>query len=233
MVGIGSAAFHGTLLYQGQILDELPMVYAVLAFVYSVLEMDSDKKPTYKYSAHALISFAIVFTGVYLYLPDFFIFFVVAFICLVLTLTYQCSIIFRRPDTLAHQKFFIVGSMGFYIGGWLFFWVPEVLFCGTLQSFNFHALWHVTSTLGAFVLVLFTVFQRELQRGRRPQLCYNSFAGIPLLPYVHIPSAKEVMEMEKREFIQKEEAALSVAREENNEHRRIKSKKSSISTGFR
>lgn len=205
MVGIGSAAFHGTLLWTGQILDELPMVYASLAFLYAVLEMEADKKPVYKYSAHSLIAFAMIFTGVYLYLPDFFIFFLVAYILCILTLVYHCSKIYRRPTTLTHQKVFIVGSMASYIGGWLFFWVPEVLFCNQLQSFNFHAWWHVTSTIGAFVLVLFSIYQRELTRGRRPQLCYNKFAGVPMLPYVHIPSAKEVEIMEKEEHRRKME----------------------------
>jgi len=233
MVGIGSAAFHGTLLYTGQIFDELPMVYAVLAFLYAVLEVEADKKPTYKYLAHALIAFAVVFTGVYLCLPDFFIFFVVAFICLILILAYRSAIIYRRPETLIHQKVLIVGSLGFYIGGWLFFWIPEVAFCGTLQSYNFHAWWHVTSTFGAFCLVLFTVYQRELQRGRRPQLCYNSFAGVPILPYIHIPSSKEIMAIEKEEFRRELEREENNRKEESNEHRRTKSKKSSVASGFR
>jgi len=189
MVGLGSAAFHGTLLYTGQILDELPMVYASLSFLYAILEMDGNEKgPVYKYSAPILISYCTVFTGVYLYLPDFFIFFLVGYIVGILTLVYRASLLYRRPTTLFHQKFFIVLSTGLYIGGWLFFWIPEILFCDKLQALNFHSLWHVTSTLGAFFFVLFATYQRELNRGRKPQLNYNSIMGIPLLPYVHIPS---------------------------------------------
>jgi len=229
MVGFGSAAFHGTLLWTGQILDELPMVYASLSFLYAVLEMEStETKPVYKYSAHALIAFALVFTGVYLYLPDFFIFFLVAYICCILTLVYHCSKIYRRPTTLTHQKVFIVGSMGSYIGGWLFFWVPEVLFCDRLQSFNFHAWWHVTSTIGAFVLVLFSIYQRELTRGRRPQLCYNTFAGLPMLPYIHIPSTKEVEIMEKEEFRRQMEEEANQKEELSNQNRKQKQKRSLV-----
>jgi len=233
MVGFGSAAFHGSLLWTGQILDELPMVYASLSFLYALLEMEADKKPVYKYSAHYLLAFAAIFTAVYLYLPDFFIFFLVAYILCILTLVYHLTKIYRRPTTLFHQKAFIVGSMGLYIGGWTFFWIPEVLFCNKLQSFNFHAWWHVTSTLGAFVLVLFSVYQRELVRGRRPQLCYNTFAGVPLLPYIHIPSAKEIEAIEKEEFKRKAEREEAQRNEINNDNRRIKHKRSSISSGFR
>jgi len=191
LVGIGSAAFHGTLLYTGQIMDELPMIYASLSILYAVLEMESDKRPVYKYLAPALLAYSVVFTAVYLYLPSFFIFFLIGYIIGILVLVYRCSLIYRNPATLTHQKVFIVLSVGFYIGGWLFFWIPEILFCDQIQAFNFHAWWHVTSSVGAFVMVLFTVFQRELHRGRKPQLNYNCILGVPVLPYVHIPSPKE------------------------------------------
>jgi len=191
MVGLGSAAFHGTLLYMGQIFDELPMIYTSLAILYVILEMESEGKPVYKYLAPILLSYSALFTAVYLYLPSFFIFFLLGYIGAILILVYRCSVIFRKPDTLFHQKVFIVASVCCYIGGWLFFWVPEVAFCDALQPYNFHAWWHVTSTLGGFIIVLFATFQRELHKGRKPELNYNYFAGIPLIPYVHIPDLKE------------------------------------------
>jgi len=204
MVGIGSSMFHGTLLWTGQIADELPMVYAVLALLYSIIEMESKDKPVYKYSGTILSSFALIFTGVYLYLPDFFIFFLVAFIGCVLVLIYNLHLIYIKNETSQRQKIFIVAATGCYIGGWAFFWVPEVLFCSTLQSFNFHALWHVTSTFGAFFMVLVSIYQRETSRGRRPQLAYNCFAGIPMIPYVHIPSEKERLKMDMEEALANE-----------------------------
>lgn len=41
IVGIGSALFHGTLHWAGQALDELPMVYTSLAFLYAILQTQS------------------------------------------------------------------------------------------------------------------------------------------------------------------------------------------------
>jgi len=188
MVGIGSAAFHGTLLYTGQILDELPMVYASLSLLYAILEMDSTEKgPVYKYTAPFIIGFCAIFTAIYLYLPSFFIFFVLGYIACILTLVYRCSLIFRNPATLKSQKLFVCLAIGLYIGGWLFFWIPEIAFCDNIQSLNFHAWWHVSSTLGCFIMVIFSVFQRETVRGRKPELNYNSILGVPILPYVHIP----------------------------------------------
>jgi len=229
LVGLGSAAFHGSLLYTGQIMDELPMVYASLALLYSVLEMEStEKKTVYKYLAPAILVFCGIFTAVYLYLPDFFIFFLVAYILCILTIVYNCVLIYRKPETVTHQKLFIVLAAGSYVGGWLFFWVPEVAACETLKSYNFHSWWHVTSTVGAFFFVLFSTYERELKRGRRPQLNYNSFAGVPLLPFVHIPSAKELIQMDKKELISKESESIQKA-ERSNTKRKSKSKLSSES----
>jgi len=229
LVGLGSAAFHGSLLYTGQIMDELPMVYASLALLYSVLEMEStEKKTVYKYLAPAILVFCGIFTAVYLYLPDFFIFFLVAYILCILTIVYNCILIYRKPETVTHQKLFIVLAAGSYVGGWLFFWVPEVAACETLKSYNFHSWWHVTSTIGAFFFVLFSTYERELKRGRRPQLNYNSFAGVPLLPFVHIPSAKELIQMDKKELISKESESIQKA-ERSNTKRKSQSKLSSES----
>jgi len=231
MVGLGSAAFHGTLLYTGQILDELPMVYASLSLLYATLEMEADKKPVYKYSASGLTAFAMVFTGVYLYLPDFFIFFVVAYILCILTLVYHVFKICQKPTALRHQKLFALGATASYIGGWLFFWIPEVLFCEKLQAFNFHAMWHATSTFGAFFFVIFAVYERERARGRRPQICYNTFAGVSLLPYIHVPSAKEIQVMDKEEFKRKEAEDLQ-QEEIGVENRKYKIKRSSVSNSY-
>eukprot|EP00126_Sphaerothecum_destruens_P014836 Sdes_comp8494_c0_seq1m89 len=39
-VGIGSAAFHGTLLYSAQMLDEIPMILASLCLLHSLVTLD-------------------------------------------------------------------------------------------------------------------------------------------------------------------------------------------------
>jgi len=189
IVGLGSALFHGTLLYTGQILDELPMVYAALGFLYAMLEMESTPKgKIYRYAAPVLIGFSVLFTAVYLYLPEFFLFFVSAFIGCILTLVYRCVHIFRNPNTLKSQKIFIVAAVCLFIGGWLVFWIPEVLFCDHIQALKLHAWWHVSSSLGTFVMLVFVTYQRELFKGRKPELQYANVLGVPILPYIHIPN---------------------------------------------
>jgi dihydroceramidase len=68
IVGCGSTLFHGTLLYSFQLLDELPMLYVSLAFLYCLLER--KKTPTQSNVLNVIIVVGIAMTGVYLCVPD-------------------------------------------------------------------------------------------------------------------------------------------------------------------
>jgi hypothetical protein len=43
VIGLGSVAFHGTLLRWGQVLDEVPMLWASLCFLYVGMTMDGPR----------------------------------------------------------------------------------------------------------------------------------------------------------------------------------------------
>lgn len=65
LVGIGSFAFHATLLYEAQLADELPMVYVASFTLYLLL----DSKPGFDnttrrsiLSVAALVAFDVLFT---------------------------------------------------------------------------------------------------------------------------------------------------------------------------
>lgn len=42
-----------------------------------------------------------------------------------------------------------------YCGGSIFFWIPEILFCGHLQPLQLHAWFHLTSAVGSYSFVVF------------------------------------------------------------------------------
>ena len=99
LVGLGSAAFHGTLQSWGQACDELPMIYCATALFYSLLE----PHPRLKFGIYlpaALIFYCALFTLSYFALPDLFIGFVCTYICLVLGL-FVSSL--RKASSVQHQ----------------------------------------------------------------------------------------------------------------------------------
>lgn len=71
-VGVGSLAFHATLLYEAQLLDELPMIYTSLMLSYCVLEHSTrGSKPTGGYWLPlALTTVAVLITAGYLAHPN-------------------------------------------------------------------------------------------------------------------------------------------------------------------
>lgn len=66
-VGIGSCAFHMTLLYYMQLLDELPMVFGNMLLIYQLAEIrKSAKKPVNAALVFGCCTYAFFFTVFYL-----------------------------------------------------------------------------------------------------------------------------------------------------------------------
>ena len=70
LVGVGSAAFHGTLLWRAQLLDELPMVYASCIFI-SCLFHTTFKRKWGRIIPVMLALYGAVVTAVYVHTQDF------------------------------------------------------------------------------------------------------------------------------------------------------------------
>lgn len=69
IVGIGSWMFHMTLLYQYQLLDELPMIYATCVPYWTVFSSGKSRADSVKVALQVSSAVAVL-TGIYLYYRD-------------------------------------------------------------------------------------------------------------------------------------------------------------------
>jgi len=71
VVGLGSWAFHMTLLYSMQLLDELPMVVADMILIYQLSEIRKHpNRPMNRALIIVCLVYCVVFTALYLILKD-------------------------------------------------------------------------------------------------------------------------------------------------------------------
>jgi dihydroceramidase len=142
LVGVGSIAFHGTLQYWGQAMDELFMVYAATAYMCMIAF--SDRTIPARFVVPAALALDAAFTGAYVYLRDgpFFVVFCVIFGLLSTWLCYASLQMHRRTFSPILQRLFWAGQLT-WLGGFGLFWFPDKLACEYVQRFHLHAWFHL------------------------------------------------------------------------------------------
>lgn len=189
LIGLGSAAFHGTLLWHYQLLDELPMLYASCIFIRSLVHSPAKKHHGMLLTA-VLVVYAVVVTVIYVRSRDF-AFFVTAYGVQVAVIAsgsfYHCI---RAPTAEQRTQLFrlMLISLGFYFNG-LVLWNVDNAYCPKIRSLRaslpvalqpllqFHAAWHVFSAYGTYVSVVLMAYARGAADGLEPVLV----AHTPLL----------------------------------------------------
>ena len=140
VVGVGSTAFHATLSYWGQALDELTMVYAALACVYIGFELDprAVRRP---WLAAALSAWAAAFTGAYFWLRDssYFLFFVAVFAALSTHCSWKALQLHWRTTDPDLRALFVRGQF-LWAFSFLALWLPDKLACAAVQQLHLHAI---------------------------------------------------------------------------------------------
>ena len=178
VVGVGSIAFHATLRFELQMLDELPMLYTALITVYLLLE----NRPTTRFgrwlpaalAAHgALVTYLCAFTRGQLQ----FYLFQASFSTLEVFALYRVYCIYRQSRSPTLRRLFRFGIGSYLLA--VLLWFTDLTECPLLSvtfpryglpNPQFHAFWHVLVSSGMYLLVLVIAWDRLQVLGKDPEL---------------------------------------------------------------
>lgn len=187
VVGVGSVAFHGTLLFELQMLDELPMLYTAALLVYILLE--DRPKPRHGpwlpavlviYAAFATYGAAFTRGGAQFW------FFQISFASLEVLGLILTTLLYRKSREPAQRRLFRAGMTLYLLA--IALWFVDLRFCDALvgalgalglPNIQLHAWWHALVACGLYALILMIGHHRMNVLGQRPRLVRR--AGIPRL----------------------------------------------------
>ncbi|MDY7227319.1 ceramidase [Hyalangium rubrum] len=188
VVGLGSIAFHATLLFQMQMMDELPMLYLAIVMVYILVENRPERRfgPWFPL---ALLGYAVLST----YLSAFtrgrlqFFLFQASFASLELFALARVYLIHHRSQDVKGRRIFQAGMAAYALA--LAVWLSDIHFCSTLNQTlpslgipnpQLHAWWHVLVSCGFYALLMVIAHDRMKTLGQAPQLHFAA----RVLPFV-------------------------------------------------
>jgi dihydroceramidase len=188
VVGLGSIAFHSTLRFEHQMMDELPMLYLASVIAYILLE-DRPERRFGVWLPLALTGYALVATALtagmrgklQLYM------FHASFTTLELFALVSTWLIHRRSQDVMGRRIFRIGMSSYLIA--FIAWRSDTVFCSTLNQVlpsmsipnpQLHAWWHLLVSLGFYTLLLVIAHHRLKTLGKAPE--FRFAAGfIPLV----------------------------------------------------
>lgn len=198
VVGVGSVAFHGSLTKFSQALDEVPMLYNALAFLFITICQRFPMKPSTRNLLSVVLITHAAFTTYLVTAAEGkwqFIVFHISFGTAQLFTLYQMIRIYRRRDTDYRNESHLIfeRGLGFYCLAFAS-WFVDMLACEYVNPFydsailpvnpQFHAWWHVLISMALYNMALFTLYDRMSSRinGIRPKLNYFAY----VVPYIKL-----------------------------------------------
>uniref|UniRef100_A0A3B3HAL2 Alkaline ceramidase n=1 Tax=Oryzias latipes TaxID=8090 RepID=A0A3B3HAL2_ORYLA len=165
-VGVGSWCFHMTLLYEMQLLDELPMIYSTCVFVYCLYECFKQEKTV------GLIPITLLFV---FSMSVSLVMYGVLVACLVMRSIFIVTWVYPwlRPLCYASLAIFMLGFL---------LWNIDNIFCEQLRTSRrvlppglgvltqFHAWWHIFTGLGSYLHILLSLQIRSTFLKRRAKV---------------------------------------------------------------
>ncbi|MDP9151356.1 MAG: ceramidase [Myxococcota bacterium] len=188
LVGVGSAAFHATLKFELQMLDELPMIYLALVVVFIVLDM-RPRQTSPPWLAAALVAYGLAGTAVAALTRGSRQFwgFQISFGCLEVFCLVRVWLTSRRSRNASVRRLFGTGMACYLVA--IALWFLDVRFCPVFSTtlpalglFNpqLHAMWHVLVSAGFYCLLLLLALERIEACGLAGRVGY----GAGWLPHI-------------------------------------------------
>ena len=178
VVGVGSVAFHATLRFEFQMLDELPMLYLVTLMVYLLLEPGPELRFG-PWLPSLLFCYALFATSSAALTRGRFQFFVfqVSFGALEFFCLGRVYLLSRQLENRPVRSLFRIGVVLYLTG--ILLWFVDIRFCDTVSvtlpalgipNLQLHAWWHVLVSCGFYLLLLVVGFDRLRRLSARPEL---------------------------------------------------------------
>ncbi len=165
IVFAGSALFHMTLTYLGQLLDELPMILGACYLHYLL-----HPKPSTPF-AFFLLSLAAFITYLMAAMRDSPLPLQLCYSGVVLGLVVRCVLIRRAEPMLRDLRLLERGVFIYHLGAAA--WLLDQNFCTQLRFLHLHAWWHLLAGVGVYFTIQFASANR--------MRCDDKLAG-------HVPS---------------------------------------------
>lgn len=173
LIGLGSFAFHATLKYEAQLLDELPMIYTMAIYLYVVLETTPmGQKPRFQLLLPAALIALVTFVTVTYVNYNNPVFHQVAYGAMQVMGTVQIVRLMNAKQDRAHMnaeqrreisRNMVLGSALFVLA--FAVWNVDNIFCAQLRQlrhkvgFPFalllegHGWWHIGTGYGAYMVI--------------------------------------------------------------------------------
>jgi len=171
IVGIGSGMFHMTLLYEMQLLDELPMIYTSCILAYCMYEVQSPPKRENVMLASALTILSVLFTMTHVYHKVPLIFFTLYGVMVIALASLDLYIILKQYSKKL-ICFYVLGLSIQLLG--TFLWIVDNLACDQLEQvreilpkilspiLQLHGWWHIFAGYATYMHIIFCVCQRQI-----------------------------------------------------------------------
>ena len=159
LVGLGSVAFHGTLRFELQMLDELPMLYLVTWLVWLLVENGPERRLGRWFPA-LLVGYVVLATaGATLNRGDAqFLAFHVSFGALEIFCLLRVSQLAMLPENQPIRRWYFFGIAAYVLG--IALWFVDLKACPWVSGTEPHAWWHVLVSCGFFLLLGVVSFDR-------------------------------------------------------------------------